>query len=182
MSALDQALAKSALPPKAALDAKHPSVVALVIVAEEMQKAMQGKNPEFGAFGVAGRAGLAFGHASRDHDVAQKEGARGWGLEASFTRRRSCLRRAAVPGLPRRSSRVFRASEARERQDIRRVILAAVLPVQRADAAVAHQRDRDDAARAGRGDAGQPPAEAGRANVTPLIGDPHVEFRPRRGG
>jgi hypothetical protein len=53
----------------------------------------------------------------------------------------------------------------------------AVRPVQRADTAVAHERDADDAARAGRGDARQPWTEAVRTNVAPpFIGDSDVEF------
>jgi len=71
-----------------------------------------------------------------------------------------------------RSRRVAR----KKGQDIRRVVLPTVRPVQRADAAVAHQRDADDAACAGGGDARQPWAEAVRTDVAPpLIGDPHAK-------
>jgi hypothetical protein len=42
----------------------------LVIVAKEVEKAMQGKNPELGAFRVARRAGLASGDPPRDDNVS----------------------------------------------------------------------------------------------------------------
>ena len=38
----------------------------LVIVAEEMQEAVQGEDPELGGFGVPRRASLTPGHAARD--------------------------------------------------------------------------------------------------------------------
>ena len=49
----------------------------LVIVSKEVEEAVQGKNPELGALGVARRAGLAPGDASRDDDVSEEGD---WGL------------------------------------------------------------------------------------------------------
>ena len=91
--------------------------------------------PELGQFRVARFARLAPGDASRDDDVSQ-EGTQGCGLHAVASARDESLRRKA--------------------QDVGRVVLAAVRAVERADASVADERDADDAACAGRGDAGQP--------------------------
>jgi len=69
-SAFDQPLTQAALPAEASFEAQHAAVVLLVIVSEEVEEAVQSKNPELGALGVARRAGLAPGDASRDDDVS----------------------------------------------------------------------------------------------------------------
>ena len=71
---LDQALAQPALAPQPPLDPRHPAVVALVIVAEQVQQAVQREHPQLGALVVAGGARLAPRDAAGDHDVAQKAG------------------------------------------------------------------------------------------------------------
>ena len=70
MNPFDQPLAQPALSAEASFEAQHATVVLLVIVSEEVEKAVQSKNPELGAFRVARRAGLAPGDASRDDDVS----------------------------------------------------------------------------------------------------------------
>src|SRR5712671_6947435 len=70
--ALDQPLSQAALSPQPALDALHAPVVALVIVAQEVQQPVQGQDSDLGAFGVAGLARLAPRHASGDDDVAEE--------------------------------------------------------------------------------------------------------------
>ena len=83
MSALDQSLAQAALPAQTAFEAQHATVVLFVIVAEEVQEAVQGEDPELGAFRVTRCAGLVFGDTSRDDDVPE-EGNRdsGFGIRA----------------------------------------------------------------------------------------------------
>ena len=64
-------LGQPALPPQPALDAAHAPVVALVIVAEQVQQAVQRQHPPLGELRVAGLARLTPRHAPRDHDVAE---------------------------------------------------------------------------------------------------------------
>ena len=71
-SALDQPLAQAALAAQAALDAAHPAAVALVIVAEQVQQAVEREDAQLGQLGVARRARLTPRDAARDDDVAQK--------------------------------------------------------------------------------------------------------------
>jgi len=70
MNPFDQPLAQPALSAEASFEAQHAAVVLLVIVSEEVEEAVQGKNPELGAFRVARGAGLAPGDASGDDDVS----------------------------------------------------------------------------------------------------------------
>jgi hypothetical protein len=70
MNPFDQPVAQTAFPAEASLETQHATVVVLVIVSEEVEEAVQSKNPELGAFRVARRAGLAPGNASRDDDVS----------------------------------------------------------------------------------------------------------------
>jgi len=72
MSAFDQPLVETTSSTQPALDSQHSPLVSLVIVAQKVQQAVQGENPELGAFRVARCAGLASGDTSRDDDVPQK--------------------------------------------------------------------------------------------------------------
>jgi len=47
-AALDQSFCKSAEAAEAALEASHAAVIALVIIAEQMQQAVQGEHTKFG--------------------------------------------------------------------------------------------------------------------------------------
>ena len=108
---LDQPFAQAALAAQPALDARHPAVVALVIVAEQVQQAVQRQHPQFGPLGVpAPRApGAARRRAAITMSPRKGSGTRDWGLEPD--------------------SRRFG-----KRQHVGRVVLAAVGAVQRADA------------------------------------------------
>ena len=69
---LDEALAKPPFAPKALFGAAHLAAVALVVVAEQVQQAVQRQDPELGQLRVARVAGLTPGHAAGDHDLAQR--------------------------------------------------------------------------------------------------------------
>ena len=114
--------------PQSCLDARHPAVVGLVIVAEQVQQPVQRQHPQLGATGVPRLVGLARGDARRDDDIAQIRRIGG----------SRCLRS--------RRPAASRARRHRKRQDIGRVVLAAERPIQRAHPAVADERDRDFAA------------------------------------
>jgi hypothetical protein len=72
MSAFNQPLSQAALAPQAALDAQHPAVVTLVIVAEEVQQAVQRKDLQLGQLRVVRVARLTPRDASGDDDVSQE--------------------------------------------------------------------------------------------------------------
>jgi hypothetical protein len=55
-----------------ALEPTHRAVVALVIVAKQVQQAMQREYPELGPLAVARVARLPSRHAAGDHDVSQE--------------------------------------------------------------------------------------------------------------
>jgi len=79
------------------------------------------------------------------------------------------VRANRTPGLARRSPRVVHASKGGKRQNIGRVILTAIRSVQGADAAVADERNADEAARARRRQTREPRTEAGRTNGAPVL-------------
>jgi len=69
-SALDQSITKSGPAQQALLESSHPSAVALMIVAEKVQEAVQRQDPKLSREMVAKGAGLAAGDAGGDDDVA----------------------------------------------------------------------------------------------------------------
>jgi len=135
---------QAALASQAALEAGHLPVIVLVIIAKKVQKAMQGEHPQLGLQGVPRLAGLPARNTNRNNDIAQKPAL--------------CCGLAA----PKR-----RRGEGGKRQDVGWRISSAVLPVQRADARVGDERDRDLPPRAGRRRRREPGAKA-RGPSTPL--------------
>ena len=69
---LDQSFAQPALTPQPALGALHPSAVALVVVAKQVQQAMQREHFQLGLFAVARFARLTPGDAARNHDISEE--------------------------------------------------------------------------------------------------------------
>jgi len=59
-------------PEQALLDRSHAAVIALMIVAEEVQQAVKGEDPKLNSGAVAGLTRLARGHPAGDDDVAEK--------------------------------------------------------------------------------------------------------------
>src|ERR1700682_4086048 len=70
--ALDESLAEASFAAKTPLGAAHLAAVALVVVAEQMQQAVERQDPELGELRVARLARLAPRHAAGDHDLPQK--------------------------------------------------------------------------------------------------------------
>jgi hypothetical protein len=68
----DESLVETAAATKAFFDAVHAAVIALVVVAEEMQESVKREDAQLGGFTVARVARLALRHSARDHDVAEK--------------------------------------------------------------------------------------------------------------
>ncbi len=84
------------------LETRHPPVVGLMVVAEQVQQAVQREHAEFLRVGVAGGARLATGHAGGDDDVAE-------GVPLSGLARRSPGEMAVVTDTPARlRTRVLR--------------------------------------------------------------------------
>jgi len=69
----DQAVAKTRLAQQPLLDPAHAAVVARVIVAEQVQQAVQRENLQFGELRVPCVARLTAGDAAGDDDVAQEQ-------------------------------------------------------------------------------------------------------------
>src|SRR5262249_47235038 len=132
------------------------SVVALVIVAEQVQQSMECEHAEFRLLAVASRMRLPAGDAARDHDIAQEGiGDRGMGI---------------------RDSRRSRTSGGGKTQDVGRVILAPVRPVQGAHTLVADQRHADHTARSSGSDTAKPAGEtARRQTASASIGYQHAK-------
>ena len=72
MHSLDQTFAQPALAPEPALEACHPPVIPLVIIAKQVQQAVQREDPQLNLERVARVARLAPGNAGRNDDVAKK--------------------------------------------------------------------------------------------------------------
>jgi len=70
VSPLDEAFAKTAPATQPAFEPHHLPVVALVIVAEEVQQSMEREHAQFGLFRVARLPRLALRDSARDDDVA----------------------------------------------------------------------------------------------------------------
>jgi hypothetical protein len=70
-AALDQAFHEAAAASEAAFGASHAAVIALVIIAEQMQQAMERQDTQFGPERMTGLASLASGDAGGNHDVAE---------------------------------------------------------------------------------------------------------------
>jgi hypothetical protein len=68
--AIDQPFAQPALLPQTTLHPPHPSVVFLVVVSDQMKKAVQRQYTPFGQFRMAGFTRLAASDSASDHDVA----------------------------------------------------------------------------------------------------------------
>jgi hypothetical protein len=114
-----------------------------------VEQSVEREHAQFGRLGVAGGFGLPARDAACDDNVTQM----GCGTRVS-------------PGRGRHASVI----EARERQDVCRVIVAEVLPVQRTDASVRNYRDADRATGACGGHGGEPARQGGTEWAPPLIG------------
>jgi len=75
VSPLDQSSPESGVAQQALLELSHASAIVLVIVSQEMEKAMQSQDPKLNRVGMAGVPSLTSCDAARNHDVAE-EGAR----------------------------------------------------------------------------------------------------------
>jgi hypothetical protein len=69
--AFDQALAQTAPQAESPLEPSHLAIVTLVIIAKEVQEAVEGEDPEFGGQAVPGGGRLALRNAKRNHDIAE---------------------------------------------------------------------------------------------------------------
>ena len=74
--ALRQPFTKTTFATQPPLDPPHQAVVSLVVVADEMQEAVEGENPKLSEIRVTGRARLPPRDAASDDDVSE-EGVRG---------------------------------------------------------------------------------------------------------
>src|SRR5262245_41988206 len=68
---LDQPFTQATPPSQPALELQHAPVVALVVVAKQMQQAVKRQHAQLRQGGMAGGASLAPGHAARDHNVSK---------------------------------------------------------------------------------------------------------------
>ena len=68
-SPLDQPFAQASPAAQPPLHELHPSIVALVVVAEQVKQAMKREKPKLVELGMAGDARLATGDAPGDDDV-----------------------------------------------------------------------------------------------------------------
>ena len=59
------------MPAEAALDPAHPSAIAFVVVAKQVQQAVQRQDAPLGELRVSGLACLAARHAAGDHDISE---------------------------------------------------------------------------------------------------------------
>lgn len=72
MDSLDQSLTKPRSSQQALLECSHPSPVALMIVAEEVQEAMQRQDPKLNSNWMPQVPSLAPGDTAGDDDVAEE--------------------------------------------------------------------------------------------------------------
>jgi hypothetical protein len=70
-AALDQAFHEPAAPSEASFGASHAAVIAFVIIAEQVQQAMERQDTQFGRERMTGVAGLASGDSGGNHDVTE---------------------------------------------------------------------------------------------------------------
>jgi len=70
-AALDQAFHELAAASEASFGASHAAVIALVIIAEQVQQAMERQDSQLGCQRMTGDAGLAPGDAGGNHDVTE---------------------------------------------------------------------------------------------------------------
>ena len=136
-------------PPQPLFHRPHGAPVPLVIVAQKVQKAMQGENPIFGAEGMAGLAGLPCGNARGNHDITKEPG---WPNDGPS--------RQIGP----------------KRQDVGDMIDTPEPPIQGADLTVPDEGERHAPACAARRRPSQPigqPPDAQRTSGS--IGDRHIE-------
>src|SRR5258708_3297645 len=69
---LYQAFTQTALAPQPFFEPTHPTIIALVIVSQQMEETMECKDLELGQVGMARFGGLPPRRASRDDDIAEK--------------------------------------------------------------------------------------------------------------
>jgi hypothetical protein len=70
-AALDQALHEPAAASEASFGASHAAVIALVIIAEQVQQAMERQDTQLGCQRMTGVAGLASGDSRGNHHVTE---------------------------------------------------------------------------------------------------------------
>ena len=70
-SPFNQPLDEPALAAQAPLQANHPAIIVLVIIAKKVQQAMQGQHPQLDGQGMAGLPGLTGRNSCSDHDIAE---------------------------------------------------------------------------------------------------------------
>jgi len=188
--AIEQAFRQSTLSPQPALDPRHHPLIALVIVSEQVQQAMQRQHAKLGRLVVARSAGLPAGDAASDHDIAQvgptcRTETRGsepragpgrcriFGAPASLAEALGTQAKAGRPRVvcPVREHIGGKGITGWKTEYVGRMVLAQVPEVQRPHACVAHERDADSAAGPRRRHTRQPAGEAaGRDRAPTLIG------------
>jgi len=67
----NQPLDEPALAAQAPLQASHPAIIVLVIIAKKVQQAMQGQHPQLDCHGMAGLPGLTGCNSCSNHDIAE---------------------------------------------------------------------------------------------------------------
>ena len=67
----NQPLDEPALAAQSPLQASHPAIIVLVIIAKKMQQAMQRQHPQLDSERVPGLTGLAGRNSRSYHDIAQ---------------------------------------------------------------------------------------------------------------
>ena len=153
MRPLDESLAQAAFAPEPPLGLPHAARISLVIVAEQMEEAVQGEDTQLGELRVACAHGLASRDAAGDDDLAEQTV-----YDDGYGRRRRC-------GSRRRPRPPAWSAGLREAEDVGRTIDAAVLTIEAPDPGVAHERQAHDAARA-RGRHAREPARHARRRQT----------------
>jgi hypothetical protein len=73
-SPFNQPLDESALAAQSPLQASHPAIIVLVIIAKKVQQAMQGQHPQLDRQRMAGLTGLTGRNSRSYHDIAEFAG------------------------------------------------------------------------------------------------------------
>src|SRR5690242_20720253 len=124
--ALAEPLSKAPFAAQAPLERGHRPIVDLVVVAKQMEQAVERKHTQLDRLAVPCLDRLATRHTAGDHDVSQKMMRdQGFGIRGGSTTGRGVV----ISGALDMSARLVRGKA----QDIGRVIAAPVPPVERAD-------------------------------------------------
>jgi len=132
---------KATLAPQTTLEPGHLASVGLVVVAEQVKKAVQREHTQLGRLGMPRFGSLTPSDATRDDDIAQKN----W-----------------------KDSR-FVISAGGKAQDVGHGVAPAIPPVERPHPAIRDDRNVDGPTRLGRCDPDQPRSQTARSQTPSLI-------------